>query len=64
MSFPLNQPAQHYRSDTSHKVFNTPVVGAEIVATADVVLISPYPGVGTWSFTVVARAVDETSVLP
>ena len=24
MSFPLNQPAQHYRSDTSHKVFNTP----------------------------------------
>ena len=25
MSFPLNQPAQHYRSDTSHKVFNTPV---------------------------------------
>ena len=28
MSFPLNQPAQHYRSDTSHKVFNTPARSA------------------------------------
>ena len=28
MSFPLNQPAQHYRSDTSHKVFNTPSIGS------------------------------------
>ena len=30
VSFPLNQPAQHYRSDTSHKVFNTPSDGAFI----------------------------------
>ena len=29
MSFPLNQPAQHYRSDTSHKVFNTPTLGEQ-----------------------------------
>ena len=31
MSFPLNQPAQHYRSDTSHKVFNTPPVEQGLV---------------------------------
>ena len=29
MSFPLNQPVQHYRSDTSHKVFNTPTLGEQ-----------------------------------
>lgn len=40
------------------------VEGNQIVATAEVVLVSPYPGIGDWSFTAVARAVDETSVLP
>ena len=35
MSFPLNQPAQHYRSDTSHKVFNTPSTSVAVVAVGE-----------------------------
>ena len=40
MSFPLNQPAQHYRSDTSHKVFNTP----DCAAISALTLTSDTPG--------------------
>ena len=40
------------------------VVGPELVATATVVLDSPYPGLGTWNFTAEARAIDESLVVP
>ena len=40
------------------------VVGAEVVATADVVLSSPFAGVTDWAFTAVARASDESVLLP
>ncbi|MDJ0499083.1 MAG: hypothetical protein QNJ89_14715 [Acidimicrobiia bacterium] len=36
------------------------LVGDELLAVADVTLTSPLPGVPTWSFQMVARAVQET----
>jgi hypothetical protein len=36
------------------------VVGNELVATADVTLTSPLPGVPAWSFQMEARAIQET----
>ncbi len=40
------------------------VIGADVVATADVALSSPFAGVADWDFTAVARASNESVLLP
>ncbi len=37
--------------------------GSEIVATANVTLTSPFPGITDWTFTSIARATDESAVV-
>ena len=41
-------------------VIGCDVIGNELVATADVTLTSPMPGVPAWSFQMEARAIQET----